>query len=100
MLRRVLMMLSAVFTVSVVATIVGLTIVNAETANAWSVARMNLRSTSLQGTVVGTLQVNVPVVLEGRNTNASWLLVHVQDNPGQRGWGAASLFKLAAGIKL
>ncbi len=78
----------------------GLSPVQADTANGWTVLQTNLRSFgSVHGPLLSVLPVNTPVVIEGRNTDATWLLVH-SSALGARGWGLAGLFKIAAGVRL
>ncbi|HLY28252.1 MAG TPA: SGNH/GDSL hydrolase family protein [Aggregatilineales bacterium] len=78
----------------------GLLPAQADSANAWTVLQTNLRETgSVHGALLGTLPVNTPVVIEGRNSDATWLLVHAT-TLSARGWGLAGLFKIAAGVRL
>jgi len=72
----------------------------ADNANAWAVGNPRLHTGPGVGfPVVVSLKYNTPVVLEGRNLDGSWLLVHEASGTG-RGWGAKILFKLAPDVKL
>jgi hypothetical protein len=100
MLRRLTILLTTVLAVLTLAIVVDYAAVYAEDANAWAVLPANLRSQpSQQGAVLTTLETNTPVVMEARNNDATWLLVH-SAGTGVRGWSKRTLFKVAPGIRL
>lgn len=62
-----------------------------DSPDAWTSYALNLRTgPAITYDVITTLPGNTPVVVEGRNDDLSWLLVHTTDGT-QRGW-AASLY--------
>src|SRR3954463_13984426 len=76
------------------------TIALADDGNAVTTILTNLRTGS--GTtypVAAVVDKGIPVIIESRNADMSWILVHTQDNSA-RGWGKTSLFSLGTNFKL
>ena len=100
MLRRPIFLLSTLFAILILAGAFDYAAVRADDANAWAILPANLRSEpGQQGAVLTVLESSTPVVMEARNSDASWLLVHSAAS-GARGWSKTTLFKIAPGIKL
>lgn len=100
MIRQSSLMVSIVVVMVLVASAVGYSSAKADDANAWTTATTNLRSGPGRAFgVVETLDPSTPLVVEGRNTDSSWLLVHVQTGTG-RGWAATFYLKLALGFRV
>jgi uncharacterized protein YraI len=74
--------------------------VRAEAPNAWATVQINLRSgPGTQFAALGTLPVNTPLVLEARNTDTSWVLVHTVDRT-LRGWAKTTLLKISRDVSV
>src|SRR5258708_9058411 len=100
MLRRSIFLLTTLFAVIMLAIAFDYRSVRADDANAWAVLTANLRAEPSQtGAVIGTLETNTGVVLEGRNSDTGWMLVHAVGT-GTRGWVNTTLLKIAPGIRL
>src|SRR5690348_840411 len=100
MLRRSIFLLTLIFSVIMLAIAFDYSSAQADGANAWAVLLANLRAEpSPTGAVIGTLQTNTGVVLEARNSDTGWMLVHAVET-GIRGWVKTTLLKIAPGIRL
>ena len=74
--------------------------VRAEAPNAWATVQINLRSgPGTQFAALGTLPVNTPLVLEARNSDTSWVLVHTVDRT-LRGWAKTTLLKISRDVSV
>jgi hypothetical protein len=100
MLRRSIFLLTAIFTVIMLAIALDYSTARADDANAWVVLTANLRAqSSPTGAVIGSLDTNTAVVLEARNSDTGWMLVHAVGT-GARGWVKTTLLKIAPNIRL
>ncbi len=80
--------------------ILGQTTVRAETPNAWATAEINMRvGPGTKYDTITKLTTNTALVLEARNRDTSWVLVHVVDS-GVRGWVKTSFLKIQTGVSV
>jgi hypothetical protein len=99
MLRRTTFLVLIVLFV-VLLSVAGYLEVRAEGPNAWAVADINLRTgPGKQFDSVALLPASTPFVLEARNRDTSWLVVHTVDNSA-RGWAKTTLLQISKGISL
>src|SRR5258708_19734241 len=95
MIRRSCLIVSTLIVVVLVVSAVGYSSALADDANAWTTATTNLRSGPGRAfSVIGTLDPSTPLVVEARNVDSSWLLVHLQSATGRR-WAATYYLKIA-----
>ncbi len=74
--------------------------VRADGPNAWAANTVNLRSgPGTKYSTVGTVPPSTALILEGRNADTSWVLVHTADNSA-RGWAKTTLLQISASISL
>src|SRR5258708_11746443 len=98
-IRRSIRLITVVVVMAVV-TAVGEQAARADDANAWAVGSPRLHTGPGVGfPIVASLKYKSPVVLEARNSDSSWLLVHEASGSG-RGWGEKVLFQFAPDVKL
>ncbi len=68
--------------------------------NAWTTVELNLRvGPGRNFDSITSLPMNTAVVLEARNSDTAWVLVHVVDS-GVRGWAKTTLLKIAPGVSI
>lgn len=100
MLRRVPLLACALLVILLGTSTLAQSVVYADGPNAWATAELNLRSgPGTKHEVIGKLATNTPVVLEFRNRDTSWVLVHSADN-SQRGWVKTTLLKISADVSV
>ncbi|MCC7206914.1 MAG: hypothetical protein IT323_06385 [Anaerolineae bacterium] len=74
--------------------------VRAQDPQAWAGYDINVRTGPGQNySTLGTLGVDAPVVIEGRNAASDWMLLRTPDG-ALRGWSKARLFRFADGVNL
>src|SRR5258708_351111 len=100
MVRRSAVLISLVLCAVIVTGTLNFSTALAEDASAWAAGTNNLRAgPGAKYPLLVTIAPGTAVVIEARNTDTSWVLVHVKDTK-DRGWGKTTLFKLAPTIKL
>jgi hypothetical protein len=99
--RRLTFIMSAAAVVMFLVAALGYQVVRADDALGYTNTRINLRaSPSAKATIMMTLEGSTPVVLEARNSDATWLLIHSRADTSRRGWALASFLTRAANVKL
>jgi uncharacterized protein YraI len=100
MLRRSPFLVLLVLVVLLGINVVAQSAVRADGPNAWATAEINLRAgPGTNYEAIGTLATNTPLVLEFRNKDTSWVLVHNTDNTA-RGWVKTTLLKIATDVSV
>jgi len=78
----------------------GISQILADGPNAWTATNVNLRSgPGTKYPQIGALAPSTALILEGRNKDTSWVLVHTEDN-ATRGWAKTTLLEISKSLSL
>ncbi len=100
MLRRSPFLTCLVLAVLLGISVIAQSAVRADGPNAWATAEINLRSgPGTKYDAIGTLATSTPLILEFRNADTSWVLIHSADNLA-RGWAKTTLLRIARDVSV
>lgn len=82
----------------IIMTAPGVPLLAQDAPNAWTTYQLNMRTgPDTSYAVIAVLESNTGVIVEGRNADQSWLLIHTEDN-AHRGWLAGLYLIYAEGF--